>query len=390
MKAMNWYEFIFSKRTKLRVNRHVLFWLLWWSYFTLTYHYYEQVGQQKIQSGNLNFTLLIKALILVVTHIVACYFFIYFLLPRFLIKAKYIQLAAGMIILMLFLQGFGYFVHSEVFPAIDAEYHDNLFQTNNTIWWAATNSVLLTAPKIIAVAAAIKLLKRWYLKQKEKERVEKEKLITDLQLLKAQIRPGFLFSSLDQIYQHAKTKSPDAPALLIKLSDLLSYLLYECDDHTVKLEKELSMMKEYMTLEKIRNNKLEIEIEIKGSTSNKMISPLLLLPFIENSFHQCNRVPDLPWINLEVTIEHTLLTMKLMNGITIDDAESNTLTNEIINVIKRLELLYPENHELKMYVEQEISVVLLKIHLIEAFDPQPAAFATPSINHQPANQYAGQ
>ena len=95
--------------------------------------------------------------------------------------------------------------------------------------------------------------------------MEKEKLITDLQLMKAQIRPGFLFSSLDQIYKYAKKKSPEAPELLLKFADLLSYLLYECDESKVPLEKELTMMKEYMSLEKARyGNRLEIETVIKG------------------------------------------------------------------------------------------------------------------------------
>ena len=119
---------------------------------------------------------------------------------------------------------------------IDQAYHNDLKSTN-TIWWTSVNSVLLNAPKIIAAATAITLVKRWYLKQKEKERVEKEKLTTDLQLLKAQIRPGFLFSSLDHIYEYARIKSPNAHELLIKFSDLLSYLLYECDDARVPVGK---------------------------------------------------------------------------------------------------------------------------------------------------------
>ena len=93
------------------------------------------------------------------------------------------------------------------------------------------------------------------IKQKEKEKVEKEKLITDLKLLKAQVRPGFLFNSLDHIYDYAKKRSPQAQELLLKFSDLLSYLLYECDDPRVPLDKELAMMKEYMFMEKIRFGK---------------------------------------------------------------------------------------------------------------------------------------
>ena len=82
-----------------------------------------------------------------------------------------------------------------------------------------------------------------------------------------------IFSSLDQIYEAAQKQSPKAPGLLLKLADLLSYLLYECDESKVSLEKELNMMKEYMTLEKARyGDKLELEIVVKGDMSNKKIT----------------------------------------------------------------------------------------------------------------------
>jgi LytS/YehU family sensor histidine kinase len=182
--------------------------------------------------------------------------------------------------------------------------------------------------------------------------------------MKAQIRPGFLFSSLDQIHELAQKKSSEAPELLLKLSDLLSYLLYECDDPEVSLEKELSMMKEYMDLEKNRyGHRLELETVIKGDMGSKRIAPLLLLPFIENSFKQCSKQPEQPWINLEVSIENEMILMKLINGIDLSGEMSYTPDKEILTVQKRLELLYPGKHELKMYAEQEIFVVFLKINL---------------------------
>lgn len=263
----------------------------------------------------------------------------------------------------IFLLVSGYIVHSIIFPFIDPAYLSKI-SSNNTLWWTNINSGLLSAPKVIAAATAIKLVKRWYLKQKEKERIEKEKLITDLQLMKAQIRPGFLFSSLDQIHELAQKKSSEAPELLLKLSDLLSYLLYECDEPDVSLEKELSMMNEYMDLEKNRyGHRLELETVIKGDMKNKRIAPLLLLPFIENSFSHCSKQSEQPWINLEVSIENEMILMKLINGIDLSGETSYTPDKEILTVQKRLELLYPGKHELKMYAEHEIFVVFLKINL---------------------------
>ena len=386
---MSWHEFIFSDRSGYRIRRHLFFWLLWWIYFAATYYYYGQIGLQKIAFGSVSSILILKTFFLVVVHILSCYTFIYFLLPRYLIKGKYFSLAAGVILLILFLLVSGYVIHSQLFPFIDQLFNYKAEEANSTLWWTSINSVLLTAPKIIAAATAIKLIKRWYLKQKEKEKVEKEKLITDLQLLKAQVRPDFLFNSLDHIYAYAKGKSPKAQELLLKFSDLLSYLLYECDDAKVSLEKELILMKEYMEMEKIRfDNNLEMEIVVKGNTGNKKIAPLLLLPFIENSFRKCNSLAEQSWINLELTIGDDLLTMKLMHGVDMDKAEQGVFSDEIINVKKRLQLLYPGNHELKMYTEQEICMTFLKINLSEKFDWQSMLSPITFNDHEPISNYA--
>ena len=368
---MNWHEFVFSEKPSHRIRRHIIFWLLWWIYFAATYYYYLQVGLQKIAFGNLSSILLVKSLLLISVHLFACYFFIYILLPRYLLTKKYFLLTLSIILLAAFLLTAGYFIHHDIFPFIDIAYHYKITSVNNTIWWTNINSGLLTAPKVIAAAAAIKLVKHWYLQQKEKERLEKEKLITDLQLMKAQIRPGFLFSSLDQIYKSAKKNSPQAPELLLKLADLLSYLLYECDEPKVPLDKELSMMKEYMSLEKARHgSRLELETVIKGEIKNKQIAPLLLLPFIENSFKHCDNQVEQPWINLEINIENETLLMKLINGVALPYTQPDNSTDDIIIIEKRLELLYPGKYELKRYIENEIYIVRLQINLGEGFRPE--------------------
>ena len=363
---MNWHRFIFSDNATGRIKRHLVFWLLWWIYFAATYYYYGQVGLQQITFGDLSGILIIKTFLLLLLHIASCYFFIYVLLPGYLLKRKYFLFSALLLLLTAALLISGYFIHSVVFPIIDKAYSYNLSIAGNTVWWTSVNAVLLNAPKIIAAATAIRLIKRWYLKQKEKERIEQEKLMTDLQLLKTQIRPDFLFSSLEQMYNYTKKKSPEAPKLLLKFSDLLSYMLYECDDIKVALEKEMIMTEEYMLLEKMRHgNSIEMEIGMRGDVLNKEIAPLMLLPFIENSFRHCATVAEQPWINLDINIENGMLTMKLMNGVEPDFGvkEIERKIPEIINVQKRLDLLYGGNHELKMYAEVEIYITVLKINL---------------------------
>jgi len=381
---MNWYSFIFSENKSHRLRRHVIFWLLWWAYFTVSYYHYAQTGLQKLEFEPWNFPFFLKSISLLSIHIIACYYFIAYLMPRYLFKAKYVVLVIHAIILGLLILFSVYFLHKELFPIINAAFNYNSVIDKQNIWWTSITSGILSAPKVISAAAAAKLLKRWWLKQKEKERLEREKLITDLQLLKAQIHPEFLFSSLDNISLLAQTKDVDrASKLLLKLADILSYMLYESDNNLVSLEKEINIIKDYLVLQKTRmGNRLEIDIAVKGEPGTKSIVPLLLFSLIENSFSFIgNKKLENTWLNLEFHIDDTDLTMRLIHGKTIEADGPGNIMN---NTRKRLDFFYPGHHELKTTVEPEIMMTSLKIALEESayvnqntiYVPEQVAYGT--------------
>jgi LytS/YehU family sensor histidine kinase len=305
--------------------------------------------------------------LLLLTHALFCYAAIYLLLPDFLFKKKYGLFAAGILLLCALTIPIGYFLYQFIYPFIDNWF--DLHVTRKNLVWISIDATLINALKCTLIAAAITYLKYWWFKQKEKEQLEKEKINVELQLLKAQIHPAFLFSTLNNIIAHAQVSSPQAPQMLIKLSDLLSYLLYECDAPKVKLEKEIGMLKEYIALEKIRQGeKFEMTVQIKGEAGEQMISPLLLLPFIDNSFSFCsNESVEQAWMNLEIVVEENGLSMKLINGIPAG-ITTNPVNDEpsLVNVQKRLQLLYPDRYELKINMEQELLMVHLKLKLEEA------------------------
>jgi len=130
------------------------------------------------------------------------------------------------------------------------------------------------------------------------------------------------------------------------------------------------MMKEYMQLEKIRyNDEPEIQVSIKGNLGGKSIAPFLLLPFIENSFNHCRQMTEQFWINMDTRMEGDNFSMKLTNGISENlPVQSLLNTNGLVNVQKRLSLLYPGTHELKMATEQEMFIVFLNIRLTDNED----------------------
>ena len=150
------------------------------------------------------------------------------------------------------------------------------------------------------MAAAIKLMKILYLKEQRNLQLQNENTRSQLQLLKAQVHPHFLFNTLNNIYSHTQKVSPVASKLVLGLSDLLRSILYECNNEYISIRQEIGMIHNYITLEKIRyGNKLDISLDISQSAQELQIAPLLLLPLVENSFkHGASQVIEQPWLNI--------------------------------------------------------------------------------------------
>jgi LytS/YehU family sensor histidine kinase len=221
-------------------------------------------------------------------------------------------------------------------------------------------------PIIAGIAIMIKLVKRWWQKYQETEQLAKEKIKTELQLLKAQVHPHFLFNTLNNIYFFTLSASPKAPEMIKKLSSLLNYILNECNRSLVPLEKEIKMIQDYMELEKIRYGEhMNMSVELPSDCKNKMIAPLLLIPFVENSFkHGTSKVLTQPFVKLHIKIEENNLRFFILNSRPPVNETATTKGNiGLKNVRKRLELLYPGNHELTIITEADVFIVDLKIKL---------------------------
>jgi LytS/YehU family sensor histidine kinase len=214
------------------------------------------------------------------------------------------------------------------------------------------------------LAAAIKLMKYWYMKEQRNLQLQKENIAAQLQLLKAQVHPHFLFNTLNNIYAHTQVSSPIASGMIIKLSELLRYMLYECNQSLVPLTKEFNMLRDYISLEQIRyGNKPDLNIDLPETSDELYIAPLLLLPFIENSFkHGASHMLEQPWISLQISINDLELKMKLLNGKNPHSSDAHGGIG-IDNVKKRLELLYPQQHQLSINNEEEVFIVNLSVQL---------------------------
>jgi len=180
------------------------------------------------------------------------------------------------------------------------------------------------------------------------------------------VHPHFLFNTLNNIFSFIINDSPAAPEALKKLSTLLRYIIYECNQPLVKLEKELKMVRDYIDLEKIRyGESFNMNLQILGDADNKVICPLLLIPFLENSFkHGASEMLTHPWISLSIVIEDQVLHFNLSNSKPTVMAESKVAKGlGLTNVRKRLAILYPGTHSLTLNEDVMTFSVLLQIPL---------------------------
>lgn len=366
---MQQYPFIFSDERKYRIQRHLAFWIFWWLFQGLLYSFLA-VARDIPYPQQLSISL-IESFIYMFSHIFLSYSLMYFVIPRFLLKQRYWLTAVWTLILFFVTACISAFIGIVVLPPIrETLFGEYLFLQRTTPgnFFLALLAGLRGGITIGGLAAAIKLMKYWYVKEQRNLQLQKENVESQLQLLKAQVHPHFLFNTLNNIYSYTQNTSPVANKLVSGLSDMLRFILYESSQSLVPLSKELRLIQDYFNLEQIRyGNKLELHLDLPEHTHDLQIAPLLLLPLVENCFkHGTSHMLEQPWINLQVSLHGKQMHMKLLNGkMNKPGPEPGKSGIGIQNVRKRLELLYPGKHELNITDEEDVFIVNLKVELVE-------------------------
>jgi sensor histidine kinase YesM len=337
--------------SQYRVWRHVVFWIVHTIIVAFLWH--NHVGPDFWRS-------LFRGSLWLPVRMLYCYPLMYWVLPQFLLKEKYIQFAF-IIVLWAFA---GWFLNYLFRAFIFIPMHDYFGVTQVDRNPSAPNSFLVLTTTA-GITSVIVLFKHWMKKQQEWMQAEKDKVISELQLLKAQVHPHFLFNTLNNIYSFSLENSPKTPGMILKLSSLLSYMLYDCKAEEVLLEKEIEVMKNYIDLEKERyGNKIDISLNIEGDIKDKFIAPLLMLPFLENAFkHGTSEQLEKCWLSIDLSVQQFTLRCKIANSKNEIVPFSETGIG-IQNVKQRLRFLYPGKHELKIADEGAFFVVSLLIELV--------------------------
>jgi sensor histidine kinase YesM len=364
---MEQYPFIFSNQLKYRIARHAAFWGFWVLSQGLLYAVLPSpLGAT--YGKRLPYSMMVSV-VYMIDHIFLAYSLMYFVIPVYVLKDRYV--ATGMWVLVLFLA-------TGVLSALTERYLVNplvylvknggsLASLKGFTWQTFCMGVLAGLRGGITIgglAAAIKLMKHWYVKQQRNLELKKENVESQLQLLKAQVHPHFLFNTLNNIYSYTQSTSPVASHLVMGLSEMLRYMLYEGSQPWVPLAKEIKMIEEYISLEQVRyGNRLELDIDLPEDARGLLIAPLMLLPFAENCFkHGTSNVLEHPWLSLQIGIQGNAMTMKLVNGKPVSPGNGRPGIG-ITNVRKRLELIYPGKHELVITNDPDVFIVNLRMEL---------------------------
>jgi len=288
------------------------------------------------------------------------YFTLYYLLPKFLLPGKY-----GTFFTWFLLGSFaaGLLQRYVAFTIHYPIYYPEALQ-DPWLYFPKIVKGFVGIYPVVFVAVAIKLLKYWYANQQAQQILTQEKLQAELKFLKTQIHPHFLFNTLNNLYALTLKKSEKAPEMVLKLSELINYMLYECKSDEVPLSKEIKFIRNYVDIEKMRyGDKLDVDIRVTGELHDRTIAPLILLPFVENCFkHGASETLAQSWVKITVDSHSDHLVIKVENSKSGKNGENRNQGIGIQNVKRRLDLLYPGNHELKLINGEETFLVVLSIN----------------------------
>ena len=343
------------------IYKHLLFWLAAGTLLTLIYGTaYGSFGLG-----------VVVILTLLPIHMAYFYTMIRGVLPSYILTGKYIHAVIATILVMV-ATAVAYRL-AEIFvanPFIYNYYLDHEVKITwpqiSWPWWQQLRipiefvNALERTNVVVWIGISLKFVSLLYERKQAAMRAE-------LDALKAQLHPHFLFNSLNNVYSFALDNSPRTAEALLRLSSILRYVLYEGSAAKVSLKKELDVLESYINLEKIRyEQRLELNFNVRGHVNSQEIAPLIMLPLVENAFkHGASETLGTPWINIDVVVNVSEFTFKVSNS--KPDTQQSAATPEsrigLSNVKKRLALLYGGRHSFRVHDDEDVFVVELKLLL---------------------------
>ncbi len=329
---------------------HSLFWLVFFCVLL-----FFGVGKQRSFGFMLS-----NEIISLVLFAVLVYFNLLFLIPKFLLKKRVLLYGVLLIAACLVITPIKTFVFYLKFSSAE-DLQDHLVDNQEVVFYG--NLLIGIFSTILSI------LTGWWRFQQQTQQIATQNMANELRFLRNQINPHFLFNTLNNLYSLTLKKSEKAPEIVLKLAEIMRYMLYECNDKQVLLSKEIQYMENYLDLERLRQpNTVEISVTTEGRVSHQMVAPLLFIPFLENAFKHGvqNQIAPGGFVHVRLRVQDDDLEFFIENS-----KPAHTPKNEgrrsggigLANVRQRLQLLYPENHELHVENDPNRYAVTLLIQL---------------------------
>jgi len=308
------------------------------------------------QNDHSFFTKLITQTISLFFYGILVYFNLFYLIPNYLTEKKFLLYCGLLILSVVIITPIKLMVFYLIIPNFEA-------------WILPKKLGIFIASFMIVGASTIgKIVTDWVRHLRERKELQTQTMQSELRFLKSQINPHFLFNTLNNLYALTLKKSDKAPEIVIKLSEMMRYMLYDCNEKRVSLQKEVNYIHNYLDLERLRQGKnVEINFKVDGEIFDQQIAPLMFIPFLENSFkHGLNTHISEGFVHIYLNIEEQHITFYIENS----KAESlPTQTHKrsggigLVNVKRRLNIIYPNHHQLEINDNPKTYGVELNIDL---------------------------
>ncbi|MEL6559328.1 MAG: histidine kinase [Bacteroidota bacterium] len=346
------------------IQNWVLSHLLFWTVFPVVYIILASLNSGNIGDHIINYAVLFPG------QFIAAYLFNYYQIPKLLFKRKYVSFIISFILSAYFFSALARLmvVHiAEPFIRADfiQESFTEIFSDPLYLFSVYFPAVYL----VVFLMLGVKTIKERFEQRTKMEILEKEKANTELKFLKTQMHPHFLFNTLNNLYALTLTKSDAAPQVVLKLSEMLDFMLYHCDQDSIKVQKEIEVIQSYIELELLRyGNQVDVSFDHSCEKPDIAIAPLILLSFVENAFkHGCSINPKNAKIKIDLSVRESDLHFKVSNSKPIDtNVNPDEKARKGIgsqNAARQLELNYPNKHRLTVTESDKNYLIELMIDL---------------------------
>ena len=346
---------LFERSVQNGLLYHIFFWVVFFFFLVIVGH---------TEGASLGMEMANKS-IRIIFYVIIVYTNLNYLFPKFLKTNKLFTYLAFLVLLVV------------IATPIEVLLHYLFLESSNSfdeVFTLESNSKVFLGSFFVGFSSSIyKIISDWMEHQRERIDLQRQNLTSELKYLKTQINPHFFFNTLNSLYALTLKKSDKAPEIVLKLSEMMRYMLYESNERLIELNQEINYIKNYLELEKLRHGEhIKVDLQINGDPTGLKIAPLLFIPFLENCFkHGIDHEINSGYVSILINIKDVELDLKVRNSYPSErkDQLSNNKVGGIglTNVRRRLNILYPKRHKLEINKTDSEFIVTVNLQLTKQF-----------------------